>query len=60
MSFVFHFNDDIDFENIYQAELEDAPIGAGGFVKDICYEHAIEKYNQLKNEKYEEKEQGFI
>jgi hypothetical protein len=35
---------DNDFESYYQAELYDAPIGAGGFVKDICYEKALERY----------------
>lgn len=60
MSFIFHDIDEIDFEALYQAELMDAPIGAGGFVKDVCYDRAIEKYNKLKEEKYEEREQGFI
>jgi hypothetical protein len=46
------------FEDYYQAELDDAPIGAGGFVKDICYERALEKYNA--DHQSEEREQGFI
>ena len=49
---------DNDFESYYQAELDDAPIGAGGFVKDICYERALERYNA--DHQPEEKEQGFI
>ena len=36
---------EVSFEDYYQAELDDAPIGAGGFVKDICYERALERYN---------------
>ena len=62
MSFIFHDIDEIDFEALYQAELMDAPLGAGGFVKDICYERAIERYNALKQQDLEnrEKEQGFI
>lgn len=61
MSFIFH-NDDVDFEQIYQEELLDAPIGAGGFVKDICCERAIERYNALKQQDLQnwEKEQRFI
>ena len=51
------YNDD-SFEAYYQAELDDAPIGAGGFVKDICYERALEKYNAAHQP--EEREQGFI
>lgn len=31
-------------EDYYQEELWDVPIGAGGFVKDICYERAVERY----------------
>ena len=31
-------------EDYYYEELNDAPIGAGGFVKDICYERAVERY----------------
>jgi hypothetical protein len=41
-------NDEYDeksIEDYYEEELNDAPIGAGGFVKDICYEKAIERYN---------------
>ena len=45
-------------EDYYEEELYDAPIGAGGFVKDICYERAVERYNT--NRKTEEREQGFI
>ena len=45
-------------EDYYEEELNDAPIGAGGFVRDICYERAVERYNA--NCKIEEKEQGFI
>ena len=33
------------YEDFYQEELRDAPIGAGGFVKDICAERALERYN---------------
>ena len=49
---------EVSFEDYYQAELDDAPIGAGGFVKDICYERALERYNA--DHQPEEKEQGFI
>ena len=45
-------------EDYYEEELNDAPIGAGGFVRDVCYERAVERYNV--NRKIEEKEQGFI
>ena len=45
-------------ENYYQEELWDAPVGAGGFVKDICYERAVERYEA--DHKPEEREQGFI
>ena len=41
-------NDEYDEKSIddyYEEELADAPIGAGGFVKDICYERAVERYN---------------
>ena len=31
-------------EDYYEEELADAPIGASGFVADICYERAIERY----------------
>ena len=48
----------ISFEDYYQAELADSPIGAGGFVKDICYEKTVERY-QIEHQS-EEKEQGFI
>ena len=40
-------NDEYDeksIEDYYEEELNDAPIGAGGFVTDICYEKAIERY----------------
>ena len=46
------------FEDYYREELYDAPIGAGGFVKDICYERALERYKA--DNQPEEKEQGFI
>lgn len=49
---------DNDFESYYQAELYDAPIGAGGFVKDICYEKALERY--YADHQPKEKEEGFI
>ena len=39
------YNDnDFTIEDYYYEELNDAPIGAGGFVKDICYERAVERY----------------
>lgn len=44
-------NDEYDeksIEDYYEEELNDAPIGAGGFVKDICYERAIERYLEDK------------
>ena len=48
-------------ENYYEEELNDAPIGAGGFVKDICYEKAIERYLESKKDKaFQTREQGFI
>lgn len=40
-------NDEYDeksIEDYYEEELSDAPVGAGGFVSDICYERAIERY----------------
>lgn len=45
-------------EDYYQEEINDAPVGAGGFVKDICYERAVEKYE--RDHRSEEKQQGFI
>lgn len=48
-------------EDYYEEELDDAPIGAGGFVKDICYERAIERYLEGKKDKASQtREQGFI
>lgn len=48
-------------EDYYEEELNDAPIGAGGFVKDICYERAIERYLENKKDKtFQTREQGFI
>lgn len=54
-------NDEYDeksIEDYYEEELNDAPIGAGGFVRDICYERACERY--LENKKDRSREQGFI
>ena len=45
-------------EDFYYEELNDAPVGAGGFVRDICYERAIERYNA--EHQTEEKTEGFI
>ena len=45
-------------EDYYQEEINDAPIGAGGFVKDICYERAVEKYE--REHRLKERQQGFI
>lgn len=48
-------------KDYYEEELNDAPIGAGGFVRDICYERAIERYLKDKKDKASQtKEQGFI
>ena len=48
-------------EDYYEEELDDAPIGAGGFVRDICYERAIERYLEDKKDKASQtQEQGFI
>ena len=48
-------------EDYYKEELNDAPIGAGGFVKDICYERAHERYLKDKKERDSQtREQGFI
>lgn len=48
-------------DDYYEEELNDAPIGAGGFVKDICYEKAIERYlENKKNKASKTREQGFI
>ena len=45
-------------DDYYQEELYDAPMGAGGFVRDICYERAIERYEA--DHQPEERQQGFI
>ena len=45
-------------EDYYEEELNDAPIGAGGFVKDICYEKALERYQRDNQPK--EIEHGFM
>ena len=37
-------------EDYYAEELADAPIGAGGFVKDVCYERAVERYEASHTE----------
>lgn len=48
-------------EDYYEEELNDAPIGAGGFVKDICYEKAVKRYLESKKDKTTQtREQGFI
>ena len=48
-------------EDYYEEELNDAPIGAGGFVRDICYERAVERYLEGKKDKATQtREQGFI
>ena len=48
-------------EDYYEEELGDAPIGAGGFIKDICYEKAVERYLESKKDKVPQtREQGFI
>lgn len=47
-------------DDFYQEELDDAPIGAGGFVKDICYERAVEHYKSQYGKDKDTKEQGFI
>ena len=36
--------DEKSVEDYYEEELADAHVGAGGFVTDICYEKAIERY----------------
>ena len=44
-------NDEYDeksIEDYYEEELNDAPVGAGGFVNDICYERAIERKEENK------------
>ena len=43
--------DEKSIEDYYEEELNDAPIGAGGFVKDICYEKAVEQYLKAKRER---------
>jgi hypothetical protein len=45
-------------DDYYREELYDAPMGAGGFVRDICYERAVEKYE--RDHRSEERQQGFI
>lgn len=53
--------DEKTIEDYYREELDDAPIGAGGFVKDICYERACERYLEDKEERASQtREQGFI
>lgn len=53
--------DEKSIEDYYREELNDAPIGAGGFVKDICYERARERYLKDKKERGSQtREQGFI
>lgn len=48
-------------EDYYEEEINDAPIGAGGFVRDICYERAVERYLENKKDKTSQtREQGFI
>lgn len=47
-------NDEYDeksVEDYYEEELADAPVGAGGFVADICYEKAVERYKLNKEKK---------
>ena len=47
-------NDEYDeksVEDYYEEELSDAPVGVGGFVKDICYEKAVERYVEDKRER---------
>lgn len=47
-------NDEYDeksVEDYYEEELNDAPVGAGGFVRDICYEKAVERYIEDKRER---------
>lgn len=50
--------DEGTFEDFYREELEDSPIGIGGFVSDICYERAKKRYEL--NQQSKEREQGFI
>ena len=38
-------------EDYYEEELADAPVGAGGFVADMCYERAIERCESNKEKK---------
>ena len=45
-------------EDYYREELYDAPMGAGGFVRDICYEKAVKRYEA--DHQPEERQQGFI
>ena len=54
-------NDEYDeksVEDYYEEELTDAPIGAGGFVRDICYERAVARYeaNRIKHKKERQEE----
>jgi hypothetical protein len=54
-------NDEKSIEDYYEEELNDAPIGAGGFVRDVCYEKAIERYLADKKDKTSQsREQGFV
>ena len=54
-------NDEKSIEDYYEEELNDAPIGAGGFVRDACYEKAIERYLADKKDKDSQaREQGFV
>ena len=48
-------------EDYYEEELAYAPIGVGGFVRDICYERAVERYLESKKDRASQtREQGFI
>ena len=61
ISFVNDKYNEKSIKDYYEEELNDAPIGAGGFVRDICYERAIERYLKDKKDKASQtKEQGFI
>lgn len=47
-------NDEYDeksVEDYYEEEFNDAPVGAGGFVSDICYEKAVKRYIEDKRER---------
>ena len=61
ISFVNDKYNEKSIKDYYEEELNDAPIGAGGFVRDICYERAVERYLKDKKDKASQtKEQGFI